>query len=365
MANEQKEPTIAELKGMLSSDGPVIPQPKETAPPEPEKKEAAVVSTPPASPAENKLEPPKGDKPESASGADEKKEAQESKPEEKPEDKKGKFEPKDEDLPEGVQKRINKAIWEKHNAERLAEQARNEAAELRKQLELKDQAPGKPAPAPEAAKPATQFQFNEPEPQRVKVSQDDYDTIEEYLDAQSDQDTQFHDAHAQWAVKKTQYEAFMRNRQQEQLRQQTEMQSNWQQKIATLLPTDKGLETAIGNVGPLLSAAQLDHLIMQSDVGPEVLKYMDEHGEDTMAVAKTGNRERLASYVGRIEGIILSSKPKATPIPKPETPTPELPEPPRVAGGQTNASKGIDLNDPKISMSDFAREARRQLETGA
>jgi len=348
MADEQvKELSIEEMRGMLTDEAPAAQPEKpaeaaQPASPEPVQPEAAAA----------------GVTDESASGAGTQ-ETQEPKEEDK------KFAPK-EDVPKGVQKRIDKAVYEKHEAERQADAAKREAEELRKQLE-QFQAPGKPAPAPtEAAKPAP-FQYAEAEPRKPKVSQDDYETIDEYLDARDAALSQYNDEHALWVIRKDQAETAARQQREARDREYAETQAKlaqtWTanvQKTAEKRPElIQVLNGPVGKwIGETAQLGDVADMIRRSPVGPEIVLYMSDHPDETMEVAKTGNAMEVAAYAGKIQAEILSPK---APKPTPDRLS-ELPPPPSVAGGQASPMRGIDLNDPKTSMEDWGNELRRQLE---
>lgn len=349
-------------------------EPKETPAAEPEvERPASAMEFPakaeaekPAEPAVAKEEPESEKKePEPGAGKEEPKpEESKEKEEEKP---KGKFEPKEEKVPEGVQKRINKMTFEKHQAERDKEALARENAELRAKLDS-TQATDKPA-TEKSDKPASAAA-----PAPVKPKQDDFETIEEYLDArdkyilalQETKQRQLEESIRQREVEAQQREAKQKLEQQEQ-----ELAKSWGERVAeTAKDHPEILEVVNGQLGKFIGGDPdtgwkglpgVADSIRRSEVGPEIMLYMQEHAEETVKAANPGSEIEFAKYVGRVEAQILSSKPtpksKTTEIPRSK----DLPPPPKVAGGQTNAPKGIDLNDDKTSFEDWRREAIREL----
>lgn len=328
------------------------------------KADAAADSTPapevkaadqPASPSEPAEAAPEGDKQQSASGADGSPETQEQK------DKgEKKFTPKDPDVPAGVQKRIDKAIWEKHEAERKAEAAAREAEELRKRLEEKDQATGKPASEPSKPPEKPVFQYAEAEPKAP--AQDDYETIEEYLQAHA----QYARDLSSWQYRRDKAADVAEQQQAALQRQQQELQTTWMSKITEFEKSDPGIREAVTAVGPFLTQAQVADFIMQSEVGPEMVAYIAAHNEEWLPIAKTGDPRVVAREIGKLEARLTSSTVRK-PAPKhiPESRDKSLPEPVLSVGGRAAPAKGVDLNDPKTSVEDWQKEFARQLESSS
>ena len=362
MGNEN-EVTIEQMAEMLSDEKPAAPAvPAEQKPPaEPagdaaqsgdaETKADAVEK--PASPDE------KGDDKPSESGADTKRNSEE--PKEGEEKSKGKFTPKPE-APDAVQKRINKAIWEKHEADRRREAAEREAAELRKKLEENNQAPGKPAAAATADKPAT-ANFTEPEPPPPK--EDDFDTLNDFLKAHA---THIKELSA-WQYRKERFEDRQRIQAEESERAQSEREkaaaeasAKWTERVVKYAEAKPQINEALSHVGPFLTQAGQADYIMQSEVGLEIVAYLHDHAEEAIKMAQTGDPIAIARGLGRIEAQILSSRTSQKPNPETLSPDTELPDPVAAVGGRATPSKGVDLSDESISMEDFSREFRRQIE---
>lgn len=359
MPEEIKDLTMEQMKAELLGN-----EPKETPAAEPEVERPASAMEFPAKaeaekPAVAKEEPESEKKePEPGAGKEEPKpEESKEKEEEKP---KGKFEPKEEKVPEGVQKRLNKMTFEKHQAERDKEALARENAELRAKLDS-TQATDKPA-TEKSDKPASAAA-----PAPVKPKQDDFETIEEYLDArdkyilalQETKQRQLEESIRQREVEAQQREAKQKLEQQEQ-----ELAKSWVERVAETAKDHPEIHEVVnGPLGDWIGGQlkEVADTIRRSEVGPEIMLYMQDHAEETLAAAKTGSEIEIAKYVGRVEAQILSSKPtpksKTTEIPRSK----DLPPPPKVAGGQTNAPKGIDLNDDKTSFEDWRREAIREL----
>ena len=349
---ESQEPSIADMRSMLVSPEPVkeapAAEPKPAA--EPEKPATLEVKPKPEVKAEEK---PAAETPADSGPA---KETQEQ----ADEGEKGKkFAPKEEVVPEGVQKRLNKITWEKHEEARKREAAEREAAELRKKLA--DQAAGKPASEKSPDKPAVAFSEAEP----AAPKEESFDTYGEYLSAHA----KYTDAHALWVTRKDRFEYTaqqqaeqQRQRQEEEGRKAAERQQtatkSWNERVSKLAETKPEISAAIDAVGQFLTETGNAELIMQSDIGPEIVLYMHQHAEETLKIAETGNPGQIARYIGRIEAKIATPE---TPAPKPQPPAKPLPEPIKAVGGGAAPPKEIDLADPKISMEDFKREAGRQI----
>ncbi len=354
MADETQDLSINDMLRELSTDAPASdPAP----PPEP----PAEVENPATPEPQKTSDTPAQDETQPAPGADTAKETQEPKGDEKP-----KFAPKD-NLPKGVQKVIDKAKWEQHEAERKAEAAEREAEELRQRLEA-IQAPAKPAseepPKPEEkpspTKPA--FQFDEPKPQAP--NKDDFELIDDLLVANQKYAEELAEWSAKKAVAESNFQAAERAKQATAQRAFQQAHEVWTKRVDEVAKTNPVIQEAIKEVGPFLTSAGQQALIMKSEVGPDILLYLKEHPDETMAMARMGHPTPIAYALGRIEQKILASK--QAPNPKPETPPDEeLTPPPKVAGGQTAAPKAVDLNDPELSTADWQSEVKRQLEAAS
>lgn len=367
MADEAKALTIEDMIGMLSTDqaqpslSAAEPEAKADAPAASESTPAPEVEAQPASPESESSQDSQGEQSDSASGAGQTQETQEQKQEEK------KFTPKEKDeVPAGVQKRIDKAIWEKHEAERKAEAALREAEELKKRLEEKDQASGKPASGePPKEKPPEKpaFQFAEAKPERKVVKQDDFETIDEYLNARDEASAEYQEKLAEWRYRREKAEDAEREMQAIQQRELQELQGTWSTKIQEFEKAEPKIRESINAVGPFLTQAGQSEFIMKSAVGPQMVDYIAKHQDEWIPIAKTGDPRNVAYELGKLEArLTKQSPPQSAPKTKPDKPNGILPEPVLSVGGKSAPAKGVDLSDPKTSMEDFQREFARQLE---
>jgi hypothetical protein len=285
----------------------------------------------------------------------------------------GKFKAKEHEDQNAVQKRMNKVIWEKHEADRKREAAEARAAELEAKLagEKNGQATGKP----EDKTPATSF--SEPKPVLILPDRGDFDDLGEFLDAQAKAQAEHSEKLSDWLFQKNQFENQQRQQQSDNERKTREAQ---EQAGNTFREAQKGyldrvdksakdnpkiLEAVNGSAGQFLTEAGQAQLIMQSDVGPELVLYVHEHPEEVMQVAKTGDPRQVERFLLRLEGRLAAQK---TPAPNPlDTNNEErrtLPEPVTAAGGRTTPNTGIDLNDDKVPLDSWKKEFRRQLDAG-
>lgn len=322
----EQDPSIEEMKAMM--DGA----------PTPEKKEE-----PPASPQET---PPVDETPKADSGTAEKKFA----PKEKSEG------------PKGYQDRINKLVWKNHEAERQAEKAKREADELRQKLSaLETQAPGKPEP-----KPATSF--SDAEPQLVEHDPDKYETYQEYLKAQAVANAQYAKDMTAWQFRKdrAEFSAQEAERQAQTAKQSEatateqrvqEAKVKWVDTYAKAVAVNPNIADAvIGPAGKFFDDIGLSERIMRSELGPEVILYAQEHPEDTLAVARTGDVNVVREYIAKIEGQLeLQKKFSLT------TESKTLPPPVSISGGSAPVASTVDLSDKNLSIDEWIKEARRQL----
>ena len=350
---EPIEPSIADMRSMLEGKSPEPVKVTPAAEPKPVVEPTATPKEEPK-PVEPAAETPPAETP-AGSEPDKPKETQEPTKEEK----KGKFEPKEPEVPEGVQKRLNKMTWEKHEAERKAQQAAREADELRKKLAEKDQASGKPA----EVKPAANFTEAEP----VEPKEEAFDVYGDYLKAY----TKYTDAHALWITRKDRFE-YQAQEKAEQQRVQAEKtqreaaerqqaaSKTWNERVVKLAEKEPDMHEAIDEVGQFLTKTGNAELIMESELGPEIVLYMYRHPDDTLKIAETGNAGQIARFIGRIEAQLTAAS--STPAPKTEAPVKPLPEPIKPVGGGASPTKAVDLSDPKTSFDDFKKEAGRLIE---
>ena len=371
MADEPKDPSFEEMRAMLSGTEPAKPQPaadnalaaakpaaEPAKPAAEEPKPATPEPKPEAKPAEG--EKPKGEEHPASGTGDKETQEQEPKGE-----KDKKFEKKAAPDPE-TQKEINRAVWRKHQLEREAREKQAELDRINRELEEKKaQASGKPATGAQPEKPATGFTEAEP----VEPQEDKFESYGDYLKAHQ----KFTDEHALWVVHKDRFEyearqtaERQRTEAESQKRQAAESQQKaaeaWNKRVATTAEKSPDIAEAIDNVGPFLTQAGQADLIMQSDVGPEIVLYLHQHPDETMKLAQSGNPLVIARELGRIEARI-SQPASAAPAPQPKSePLKPLPEPVAAVGGKSSPPAGIDLSDEKVSMEDWKAEAKRQIE---
>lgn len=231
--------------------------------------------------------------------------------------------------PEGVKKRIGKAL----KAQRIAE-ART--AELEAQLAEK--------PAPRPAEAQTAPPAKAPEGKPVAKDFDTYEAFNEALvdwklaaqraaDAKTSSDRAAADAGAARGVA-------------------------WNARVeaAKKLPALADYDEVLAEAASLPISEAMHVTIFESERGPELAYHLAQNPDDASRIAKLGPLA-AARELGKIE----ASLPSATAKPAAAKP---LPKPPAQAGG-SHAPSVIDLNDDATSPEVFAREFRKRLKQAA
>ncbi len=214
-------------------------------------------------------------------------------------------------------------------------------AQLRGELTGLESAKG----AKPAETPAAETKQTDGPPKRPVAG--DFKTWEEYEVALDE----YHDAKTEYRINET-------LKQREVQQQQTTVKTAWEErasKVSADPVRGKSFDEAVAALGPFLTQVGVSDLILSSEAGPEVLLYLHEHHDETMAIAKTGSPLKIAAAIGKIEARLSA---KATPKadPKAEVPAKEItkaPPPPTELSGK-NASPGDELADA-IKAGNFAK----------
>lgn len=258
----------------------------------------------------------------------------------------GKFKPKaaaasaepDEAVPAGVQKRIDKAVRAQREAERRAAEAEAKLANQGSrpggaQQPANNAQPAAATPKPDPAKPETFKAYGE--------------TYEAYLEALTD-----------WKVDQ--------RRAKDAAEAETQRAADAQRKVldshnarvdkakADKLDWDETMEA--GQSVPI--TRELLDFIRQSEHGPDTAYYLLKNPEEMARVLALAPVLQVAEA-----GAIAKAQFEAKPASAATSPAPAkkpLPKPAAAIGGSAGA-KQPDLNDPKLSMSEFKRLVRAEI----
>jgi hypothetical protein len=130
----------------------------------------------------------------------------------------------------------------------------------------------------------------------------------------------------------------------QQLESQKAINAKWEATAAA--STHPDFQDAIASVGPFITEAGVADLIKGSDVGGEILMYMHEHQDETLAMARLGNPVAIAREIGKLEARLTPPKTKPAAAAQP------LPKPPAAIDSAT-APVTVDLD--KADMTTFKR----------
>jgi hypothetical protein len=224
--------------------------------------------------------------------------------------------PKEPEVPRGVQKRIDRAVREKYQAEARAKmlEERLEALERRS--------------SPQPLQKATE---NEP-------TIDKYDNFDEYVAAKAE------------FIAKRQIESTLSEREKSQMavkeaaaRQQSV--DSWTQKVAKATADMPDFEDVIASSDvPMTEVMQQS--IMESDIGPKVAYYLASHPEEATKIAQMPPIRAVAA-LGRLEERLETAKAKPTQAPPPVQPV----------GSRATVSK-----DPgKMSDAEYAKWRKNRV----
>jgi hypothetical protein len=241
----------------------------------------------------------------------------------------GKFKPAPVDeTPEGVKKRIGKALKAQREAEERADALE---AELEKTRE------SRPAPAAKAAaETAPPAKAAEGKPQAK-----DFDTYEAFNEALVDWKlAQTRAADAKVATDRAAADA------------NAAKGVAWNERVEAVRKVHADFDDVMAEAASLPISEAMHVTIFESERGPEVAYHLAQHPDEAARIAKLGPLA-AARELGRLEAAL----PSATAKPAAAKP---LPKPPAQAGG-SHAPSAIDLNDDKLAPEVFAREFRKRL----
>jgi len=197
-----------------------------------------------------------------------------------------------------------------------------------------------------AETPAAETKQADGPPKRPKSGDfQDWESYEEALDKYYDQ--------------RTEYQLNQKFQEREAQQQQATAKSAWDERAAKVSADPargKSFDQAVEQLGPFLTQVGVSDLILTSEVGPDVLLYLHEHADETMAIAKTGNPLKIAAAIGKIEARLAAEKATPKTEAKAEVPAKEItkaPPPPTELSGK-QAAPGDELADA-IKAGNFAR----------
>lgn len=225
-------------------------------------------------------------------------------------------------------------------AQREAEKRR--ADELAR--ELADLKAGKPAqpPGPNVAPPAAT------EEKPVKPVRPDPDTFTgTYAELQAAQKKYDGDLEkwvadtTSWQVKQTLAQAKAEESKAAREAQAATVAKTWAERRDAAIVENPDIAEAVQELGLLVNAKMMDDLIMDSEVGPQILLHLKEHPEDLERFKATTNTNQAARLLGRIEAQLLNAK---APTPPPAQPAKPLPKPPATVGPRA-APPPVNLED--------------------
>lgn len=318
------EPSLAELKIMLSgeTESAAAPAPQPATPETPAEIPSPGGEEPPAESKETEAEP--GPAPESQ------KTPEPEAPVEIPR------------KPSGLEKRFSKLTREIADANQRAEQA---------EARLRDvEAAGKAPPA-EPAKPAasTAAVAGEPEPPDPTAWTGTWEELETAKIKYSRDIAAFVTKQAREELRaEIQREA----QEGEVRRSKQQLTDSWRAKADMAIKADPEFQEAVNEVGAHLDRLGMNDLVMESEVGPELVAELyakPEEMQRLLEAERQANPLKVSRILGQIEARLMAAKRDAVkPPPKPPAPPPKpLPHPPATPGGGGHAST-VSIEDMSI-----------------
>jgi hypothetical protein len=140
---------------------------------------------------------------------------------------------------------------------------------------------------------------------------------------------EYEDALAEYQDKLTDWKLAERDRahyaaQQEESRR--ELKASWSERVAEHSKSDTDFQDAIEYVGPFATAAGVADLIMQSEVGPQIVSYLHQHQDEAVKIAQSGSPVAIAAAIGKLEAKLLGERKPAAKAAEPVKPV-KAPEP--------------------------------------
>lgn len=247
----------------------------------------------------------------------------------------------DKDLPEGVKKRIGKAVAKQRAAEAKAEQLARENEELKKGGGKTEQPKKEPAKAEEKSS--------------KKPEAGDFKSYEEYVEALTD-----------WKVEQKDAERAKKETERKQAEENKARKSAWDKKIEAARDKHDDYDDVMEESGSTPISRAMHNAIAESEIGPELGYYLAKNPDEAARIAKL-NPYQTAKEMGKIEDQLTEASTdkaaadKAAPAEDKKTPVKkELPRPPRNVGGQATP-KEPKLDDPNTDFGTFKRVARAHL----
>lgn len=224
-------------------------------------------------------------------------------------------EPEEEKVPKGVQKRLDRMTWEKHEAQRARERADAELAQMRRELE---QLKAKPQ------EPAKTLPNGAPDPDKYPAGRYDPD----YLEAVTD------------------YKVQQRFEQQQASLLAQEKQRHvvaMEEKAKAALP-DYTEKTAVMLSHPLAQSQQFRDILLDADNPAELGYFLGNNPEELDKIGEMTPTQAIR-YIGRLEAKISN-----TPVEAPKKAPTTAPKPPAPLG----SAKGTGIKDPEnMTMAEY------------
>ncbi len=200
--------------------------------------------------------------------------------------------PEDEDvhtLPKGVQRRLDRAVRQRHEAEARARVAEEELARLR------------------TASPQQSTARTIPPTDETAPTIDKFDNIEDYVTAK-----------AQWVARRQISEALAQNEQtvraQRAQQEAQALNSSWQERVTAITAKYPDFEDVVGGSETPMTPA-MGRAILESDVGPELVYWLAQNPAEAAKIAQLSPLRTVAA-LGRIEERLTAAPPPAPKVSK-------------------------------------------------
>lgn len=224
------------------------------------------------------------------------------------------------ELPKGVQRRIDRAVRAKYEAEARA-QAAEEQLNYFRQRET--------------------GQREQPAPHETEPTIDKFDNIEHYVAAK-----------AQWIARQEVAQAFQANQRQAQqfteAQQHAQLREQWAARLQAATAEMPDFEDVVATADVPMSRV-MEQAILESEVGPKMAYWLAQHPQEAVAISRLPPSKAF-TQLGRIEERLLAGKPA---VPKVTS------APPPVQPVSTRAS--VSKNPDEMSTEEWMKWRRGQI----
>lgn len=221
------------------------------------------------------------------------------------------------------------------------DEARQQAEDLRRELEALKAQPG-PAESAAELKP-----IEKPMPPDADTWTGTWAELEKAK-------LEYSEKLADWKVEQALAKRDQAEQQRRQEAEQKVLHGKWEERLQTAMASDPDFMDAVQTVGPVVTRMGVAELIKQSEVGTQLVQKLNANDQaELRRIAALTSPLAIAREIGKLESQLT-----APPVLQPKPVSPPLPKPPAAVDGGS-APAPIDLD--KCDQRTFNREVKRLL----